>query len=84
VYGYHDDDCRCAEADMYCNRDGGCWTCCGAAKEDSECTAPETHPTNPSHPIFWQTVAGTRDTRAVYRSNEEIAELYRKWRITRN
>ncbi len=84
AFEHHDDDCRCVEADLYCNRDGQCWSCCGAAKEDSDCTAPEMHPTNPNHPLFARTVAGYRDVRPFYKSNEEIAALLQRWKTGRD
>ena len=38
TWDYHDDDCRCMLADdMWCNRDGRCWSCCGAVVEKSTC-----------------------------------------------
>lgn len=83
-YTYHDDDCRCVEGGLYCNRDGSCWSCCGACKEDSDCTAPEMHPTNPSHPLFFQTTAGTKNLRFEFKPNEEIAALFQNWKISRN
>lgn len=80
-YRYHDDDCRCVEGDQFCNRDGRCWSCCGAAKEDSVCTAPALHPTSPSHPCFMQTVARYDGPRTpVFRSNEEIARILEVFR----
>lgn len=81
---YHDDDCRCVEGDLFCNRDGHCWSCCGAAQEDSDCTAPEMHPTNPSHPVFAQTVAGFRDGRACFKPKAEVEALYRRWKLGRS
>ena len=58
VWDYHDDDCRCTEGGIrFCNRDGRVWSCCGACKEDSECTAPRMHPTYWGHPKASQTHA---------------------------
>lgn len=71
-WSYHPDDCRCVEADRHCNRDGHCWSCCGACKEDSECTAPILHPTHWSHPRYAATVARYERHWPVFRSNEEI------------
>lgn len=75
----HDDDCWCVagstpEAPNYCNRGGFAWTCCGAYKEDSDCSRPRMHPTYDSHPRRReaQTWEGSR---SVYRTNAEIREL---------
>ena len=41
----HDDDCLCRD---YCNRGGGTWTCCHAAKYETVCSGPGTvHPSSP-------------------------------------
>lgn len=74
-YDYHHDDCRCSEADLYCNRDGRVWSCCGACKEHSDCTAPATHPTFWRHPLHGATVSGFRGVWPTYRSNAEIRAL---------
>ena len=79
-WNYHDDDCRCVEAGFYCNRDGSCWSCCGACKQGSECTAPEQHPTHWNHPCFSATIAGYNGARPVFKSNEEIARIFAAWR----
>jgi hypothetical protein len=82
-YLYHDDDCRCVEGGMYCNRDGRCWSCCGACKQDSECTAPEMHPTYPDHACFGATISEYRGSRPQYRSNAEIARIFAEWKAAR-
>lgn len=46
TWDYHDDDCMCGAYGRHCNRDGHVWSCCGACREDTECTAPELHPTH--------------------------------------
>jgi hypothetical protein len=74
-WDYHDDDCRCTIANPYCNRDGHVWSCCGACKEDSECSAPHMHPTYWSHPKFTETISGYKGMRPVYKTNEEIREI---------
>ncbi len=79
-FKYHDDDCRCGEVGRYCARDTSCWSCCGACKEDSACTEPETHPTFWQHPCHGQTVERYQGVWPVYRSNEEIAKIYEEWK----
>lgn len=74
-WGSHDDDCWCAMAGGYCNRGGWVWSCCGACKEDSECSAPRMHPTHWQHPKHGQTTAGYRGVWPVYRSDAEIRAL---------
>ena len=69
----HDDDCWCGNR---CNRGGHTWDCCGAAKQDSECTGGDAmHPTCPNHPKFRQTVAGYEGNRPTYVSNARIRAL---------
>lgn len=75
VWNYHDDDCRCVEGGLHCNRDGWVWSCCGACKHESECSAPNLHPTHWNHPKFTETQAGYDGLRPRYRSNEEIRRL---------
>jgi len=75
-WSYHDDDCWCVMGGRkYCNRDGYVWSCCGACKEDSECSAPKAHPTHWSHPKFSSTVKGYSGTKPVYKTNEEIRSI---------
>ena len=72
-YEYHHDDCRCVEFGFYCARDCSIWSCCGAGKKDSECSAPRTHPTYWTHPKHGLTVAGYGPSHHPrYKSNEEI------------
>jgi hypothetical protein len=79
-YDSHDDDCRCVFGGrMYCNRNGNCWSCCGACKQDSQCTGSSQHPTACMHPIFFDTIASYQDGRPVYKSNEEIERIYEDW-----
>lgn len=72
---YHDDDCRCAWADQYCNRDGWVWSCCGACKEESDCSAPATHPTYWNHPKHAATVLRYQGSWPVHRRNSEIRDV---------
>lgn len=74
-YEYHDDDCMCVMGGNYCNRDGKVWSCCGACKEKSECSAPRLHPTHWSHPKHSQTVSGHRGAWPIYRSDPEIRAI---------
>ena len=76
TWRYHDDDCRCSWADLYCTRDGFCWSCCGASKEDSECSAAKMHPTHWQHRGHRRTVAGYEGVWPVYKDNEEIKDLF--------
>ncbi len=71
-YDFHDDDCRCSMVNDYCNRGGRVWSCCGACKEDSDCSAPNMHPTFWQHPLHGSTVAGFRGVWPTYVSNAEI------------
>ncbi len=75
TYRYHDDDCMCVMGQRYCNRDGSVWSCCGACKEDSECTAPRTHPTYWDHAKFRQTVSGYEGVRPTFKSDAEIRAI---------
>lgn len=45
IWSYHDDDCRCGFFNSYCNRNGYCWSCCGATSEFSSCSHSDSHPT---------------------------------------
>lgn len=74
-YEYHDDDCRCSMADLFCNRDGQVWSCCGACKEHSDCSAPNTHPTYWQHPLHGAMIAEFAGVRPTYRTNAEIRAL---------
>jgi hypothetical protein len=75
-WSYHPDDCLCGVyGDGYCNRDGHCWSCCGAGAEDSDCTAPQMHPTHWAHPLHSQTIAGWRNHWPVYRSRDDLRAL---------
>jgi hypothetical protein len=61
---------------MYCNRDGRVWSCCGACKEHSDCTAPATHPTYWNHPLVAATHSGEWvNNWPLYKSNAEIRKL---------
>lgn len=77
TWRYHDDDCWCVMGDnQYCNRDGYVWSCCGACKEDSECSGEKMHPTYWNHPKFSQTVEGYNDSyKPIYKSNEDIRKI---------
>lgn len=75
TWSYHDDDCRCGWYDMYCNRDGWVWSCCGSCKEHSDCSAPHMHPTHWQHFKATDTHAGWKGIRPTYRSNAEIRAL---------
>lgn len=77
AYLYHDDDCRCTDGGItYCNRDGHVWSCCGACKEASECTAPRRHPTHWQHPKHAETIADHRPSgRPIYKTNVEIRQI---------
>ncbi|MCB9564660.1 MAG: hypothetical protein H6708_30105 [Kofleriaceae bacterium] len=73
---FHDDDCRCVEGDLpYCNRGGAVWSCCGACKEHSECTAPAMHPTYWNHPWHGKTISGWAGVWPTYKRNAEIRAL---------
>ncbi len=75
-FDYHEDDCRCVEGGRHCNRDASCWSCCGACKEDSECSGTRLHPTHWQHPRFQQTVSGFDGRhRPTFKSNEAIRAL---------
>lgn len=70
---YHDDDCLCGGP---CNRNAYVWSCCGACKEDSECSGKQLHPTHWSHPKFFKTTSGYNSHgRPNYLSNAEIRAL---------
>jgi len=69
---YHVDDCRCTEADLYCNRDGWIWSCCGSCKEHSDCTSDRKHPTHWSHPRVSATISGFENNWPKHKSNKEI------------
>lgn len=71
----HDDDCQCGLGSRHCNRGSACWSCCGACKQDSECTGTRLHPTHWSHPKHGQTVAGYSGGWPTYKSNEEIRRI---------
>lgn len=74
-FGYHDDDCWCVMGDRYCNRGGRVWSCCGACKKSSECSAPNTHPTYWDHPLHSETIEGWRGSSPVYKANDEIRAI---------
>jgi hypothetical protein len=77
VWSRHDDDCRCIDGGIpYCNRDGWVWSCCGACKQQSECSAPNMHPTYWNHPKFSQThVSYDERLRPEYLPDEELRRL---------
>lgn len=75
VWSYHDDDCRCVEGGLHCNRDDFVWSCCGACKKDSECSGAKLHPTHWSHPRYGETYDVHAGSRPAYRSNEEIRRI---------
>lgn len=73
---YHDDDCWCIMGRDFCNRDGHVWSCCGACKKDSDCSAPNTHPTYWNHKKHTQTIDRyNSDHRPIYKSNKEIRKI---------
>ncbi len=72
---HHDDDCWCVLGGHYCNRDGFVWSCCGATTQDSECTAPNMHPTYWNHPKFRSSYRYVNNAR-VELSKDEIRELF--------
>ena len=76
-YNYHDDDCMCTMADLYCNRDGHVWSCCGACKEHSDCSGDTMHPTYWHHPQTSKTHSGEFENyKPLYKSNAEIRVLF--------
>ena len=74
-YEYHDDDCWCIMGRPLCNRGGHGWSCCGACKEDFECSAPHTHPTYWNHAKHARTIARYERRQPVYKSDDEIRAL---------
>jgi hypothetical protein len=72
TWRYHDDDCRCTWVNPYCNRDGWVWSCCGACKEKSDCSAPHKHPTYWTHPKSSACNTGYKNNWPVHRTNAEI------------
>jgi hypothetical protein len=75
AWSHHDDDCRCGEFDLHCNRDGFVWSCCGACKQDSECSGAALHPTHWRHPKSGQTHSGWEGVRPTYKSDAEIRAI---------
>lgn len=71
---YHDDDCWCVMGGRYCNRGGGIWSCCGAIVKDSECSAPDMHPTYMDHPLYDKTFKYV-DGKRVSLNKDEIRKL---------
>jgi len=75
-YEYHDDDCWCVLGRPYCNRDGFVWSCCGACKEDSDCSGSKMHPTYWKHPEFNKTIDKfDASSKPIFKSNEEIRKI---------
>ena len=72
---YHVDDCRCSWADLYCNRDGWIWSCCGSTQKDSDCSGDVMHPTHWQHPKSSQTVDHYENNWPVHKPKEEIRKI---------